>query len=117
LDLFTVKYLISFANKPIYLFGGAGVMLILLSLLTLLFLLIRRFTLDISPFSSPLFIISTMFMIMGFQSILMGLIAEMLVRTYHESQSKPTYTIRRVLNLAPADDLGAPGGVSPKGLD
>ena len=101
LDLFTVKYLISFANKPIYLFGGAGVILILLSLLTLLFLLIRRFTLDISPFSSPLFIISTMFMIMGFQSILMGLIAEMLVRTYHELQSKPTYTIRRVLNLAP----------------
>lgn len=124
LDLFTVKYLISFANKPIYLFGGAGVILILLSLLTLLFLLIRRFTLDISPFSSPLFIISTMFMIMGFQSILMGLIAEMLVRTYHESQSKPTYTIRRVLNLAPEGESGSvsPGGVSlgsvsPKGLD
>jgi hypothetical protein len=60
-------------------------------------LLVRRFWLQISVFSSPLFFVSTMFMILGFQSILMGLIAELLVRTYHESQSKPTYTIRRVL--------------------
>ncbi len=96
LDLFTVKFLISYSNKPIYLFGGAGLVLILLSLFTLLFLLFRRLVMQISPFSSPLFIISTMIMIMGFQSILMGLIAELLVRTYHESQSKPTYTIRRV---------------------
>jgi len=37
-----------------------------------------------------------MFLILGFQSMLMGLIAELLVRTYHESQSKPIYTIREV---------------------
>jgi len=97
LDLFTVKFLISYANKPIYLFGGTGMILILTSLLIMLFLLVRRFWLQISVFSSPLFFVSTMFMILGFQSILMGLIAELLVRTYHESQSKPTYTIRRVL--------------------
>jgi glycosyltransferase involved in cell wall biosynthesis len=97
LDLFTVKYLISYSNKPIYLFGGTGVILILISLLSMLFLLIRRFWLQISVFDSPLFIISMMFMILGFQSILMGLIAEMLVRTYHESQDKTTYTIRKVL--------------------
>jgi hypothetical protein len=41
-----------------------------------------------------------MFTILGFQSILMGLIAELLVRTYHESQQKPTYTVRRVINHA-----------------
>ena len=40
-----------------------------------------------------------MFFIMGFQSILMGLIAELLARTYHESQQKPTYTIRRAINI------------------
>jgi glycosyltransferase involved in cell wall biosynthesis len=107
LDLFTVKFLISYSNKPIYLFGGTGLTLILISLLSMLFLLIRRFWLNISVFSSPLFIVSTMFMILGFQSILMGLISEQLVRTYHESQSKPTYTIRRVLpSSAPA--LSAP---------
>jgi hypothetical protein len=41
---------------------------------------------------------STMLFILGFQSILLGLIAELLVRTYHESQAKPTYTVRKVIN-------------------
>jgi glycosyltransferase involved in cell wall biosynthesis len=97
LDLFTVKFLMSYANKPIYLFGGAGFLLIAASFIAMLFLVIRRFALRISVFDSPLFIISTLFAILGFQSILMGLIAELLVRTYHESQSKPTYTIRQVI--------------------
>ncbi len=44
---------------------------------------------------------STMIAILGFQSILMGLIAELQVRTYHESQGKPTYTVRRLLNIRP----------------
>ncbi len=97
LDLFTVKFLIAFASKPIYLFGGAGLLLILPSALTLLFLMVRRVVFQISVLGSPLFQTSTMLFILGFQSILMGLIAELLVRTYHESQAKPIYTIRRVL--------------------
>ena len=99
LDLFTVKFLTSYTNKPIYLFGGAGLILIVISLLTLLFLLIRRFATaaKISPFSSPLFTIAIMVAILGFQSLLMGLIAELLVRTYHESQNKPVYTIREII--------------------
>ena len=95
LDLFTVKFLISYANKPIYLFGGAGILLITVSLATLLFLLIRRVFFQISVTGSPFFSTSMMVFILGFQSILMGLIAELLVRTYHESQKKPTYTIRK----------------------
>lgn len=102
LDLFTVKFLISFANKPIYLFGGAGISLMAFSMATLLFLLVRRLWLGTSVTRSPFFSISAMFFILGFQSILMGLIAELLVRTYHEAQQKPTYTVRRV--LAPALD-------------
>ena len=97
LDLFTVKFLISYANKPIYLFGGVGIGLILISSLTLLYLFIRRVGFGISVTRSPFFAVSIMILILGFQSILMGLIAELLVRTYHESQRKPTYTIRRVL--------------------
>ena len=42
---------------------------------------------------------SAMVFILGFQSILMGLIAELLVRTYHESQKKPTYTVRTAINF------------------
>ena len=98
LDLFTVYFLNSFASKPIYLFGGAGMVLILFSLISLIYLGIRRIVYTISPFTSPLFIIAVMVSIMGFQSILMGLIAELLARTYHESQDKPIYTIREVIS-------------------
>ncbi|MCD6356100.1 MAG: glycosyltransferase family 2 protein [Anaerolineaceae bacterium] len=97
LDLFTVKFLTSYSSKPIYLFGGAGITLITFSFFSLLFLGIRRISTKISPFSSPLFTIAIMIAIMGFQSILMGLIAELLVRTYHESQNKPIYTVRKVI--------------------
>jgi len=97
LDLMTVKFLTSYANKPIYLFGGAGTLLILFSLITIITLAVRRLIYKISPFTSPLFTIAIMIAIMGFQSILMGLIAELLVRTYHESQNKPVYTIREII--------------------
>ena len=97
LDLMTVKFLSSYANKPIYLFGGAGAILILFSFVILLYLFIRRVFFSIDVLGSPFFQMSTMIFIMGFQSILMGLIAELLVRTYHESQGKRTYTIRKVI--------------------
>ena len=99
LDLFTVKFLLSYSAKPIYLFGGAGALLILLSGLVLFYLLVRRVFFSISVLASPLFQMSAMVFILGFQSILMGLIAELLVRTYHESQKKPTYTILTVINF------------------
>ncbi len=96
LDLFTVKFLISFANKPIYLFGGAGAGLALLGALDLVYLFARRILQDILPNTTLLFFGIILFII-GFQSILLGLIAELLVRTYHESQQKPTYRVREVL--------------------
>ncbi len=98
LDLFTVKFLVSYSSKPIYLFGGAGVALDLLGLLVLFYLFVRRVFFGISVTASPLFLISTITVLMGFQSILMGLIAELLVRTYHESQNKPIYNVRTFLD-------------------
>jgi glycosyltransferase involved in cell wall biosynthesis len=95
LDLFTVKFLISYSAKPIYLFGGTGLTLMGSSGLVLLFLLVRRLWLKTTVFDSPLFFVAILFLILGFQSILMGLIAELLVRTYHESQQKTTYTVRK----------------------
>jgi glycosyltransferase involved in cell wall biosynthesis len=96
LDLFTVKFLLEYSSKPIYLFGGTGLALMFLGLADLLYLFIRRFW-GIPAATSPLLLVGVMFAIMGFQSILMGLIAELLVRTYHESQSKTTYRIRAIL--------------------
>jgi glycosyltransferase involved in cell wall biosynthesis len=99
LDLFTVKFLLSYSNKPIYLFGGTGFLLMFVGAADLLFLLARRTFFRTPVFTSPLLQIGVMFFIMGFQSILMGLIAELLARTYHESQQKPTYTIRKAINI------------------
>ncbi len=100
LDLFTVKFLLDYSHKPMRLFGGAGISLIAVSAALLLYLFIRRIFFLVAVLGSPLFQIGVMLLILGFQSILMGLIAELLARTYHESQSKPTYTIRAKLNLS-----------------
>ncbi len=101
LDLMTAKFLLSYSNKPMRLFGGAGMALILGGSLTLVYLFVRR-TLDhVSVLGSPLFQLAIMFLILGFQSILMGLMAELLARTYHESQKKLTYTVREII---PHDD-------------
>jgi glycosyltransferase involved in cell wall biosynthesis len=97
LDLFTVKFLLDYSHKPMRIFGGAGVLLMFGSGILLSYLFIRKLIEGISILGSPLFQLGVMFFILGFQSILMGLIAELLARTYHESQKKPTYTIRNIL--------------------
>jgi len=99
LDLFTVKFLVAYSSKPIYLFGGTGGLLMVISTITMIYLFVRRLFFFVSVTGSPLFQVSAMLFTLGFQSILMGLIAELLVRTYHESQRKPTYTVRTMINL------------------
>ncbi len=99
LDLFTVKFLVAYSSKPIYLFGGAGSFLMVVSAFIMLFLFVRRIFFFVGIATSPLLQISTLTFVLGVQSVLMGLIAELLVRTYHESQRKPTYTVRSKINL------------------
>jgi hypothetical protein len=70
-----------------------------MSSIILLYLFFRKILVHIAVLDSPLFMLSSMFFILGFQSILMGLIAELLVRTYHEAQHKPTYTVRTALGF------------------
>jgi glycosyltransferase involved in cell wall biosynthesis len=98
LDLFTVKFLLSYANKPIYLFGGTGALMIAASLVILAYLIFMRIVYNQHMIREPLLLMSMMLFILGFQSMLLGLIAELLNRTYHESQNKPTYTVRKVIN-------------------
>lgn len=107
LDLFTVKFLLSYAAKPIYLFGGAGIFLMGVSALTLLYAIVDRlFVTGLHLNRNPLLTLSVMLFSLGFQSILMGLIAEQLARTYHESQDKPTYTVRRVIRRDSGSESG-----------
>jgi glycosyltransferase involved in cell wall biosynthesis len=97
LDLFTVKFLLNYSHKPMRLFGGVGVLLISGGGAMLLYLFVRRMLQETAVLGSPIFQLGIMLLILGAQAILMGLIAELLARTYHESQSKPTYTIRTML--------------------
>jgi glycosyltransferase involved in cell wall biosynthesis len=97
LDLLTVKFLGSYSTKPIYIFGGLGMSSILLSVLTISVALLNKFINGVSLIQSPLLLLSALLFIVGVQLIMMGLLAEIGVRTYHESQAKPTYVVRRVV--------------------
>jgi glycosyltransferase involved in cell wall biosynthesis len=97
LDLFTVKFLSGYVHKPIYLFGGIGIAFVGVGAIGLLYLFIRKFLLLTGVVDSPVFLLSALLFVLGVQSILLGLIAEMTVRTYHESQSKPIYNVRFVI--------------------
>ena len=97
LDLMTAKFLLSYSNKPMRLFGGGGMVLMFGGTLMLIYLFIRRMIEGVAVLGSPLFQLGVMFLILGVQSILMGLMAELLARTYHESQKKLTYTVRETI--------------------
>ena len=101
LDLFTVKFLTTYASKPIYLFGGVGFAMFFISMVLWLYLFVRRVIFVEAIGNSPILITAAVILILGFQAILMGLLAELQVRTYHESQGKPTYTVRNALNVEP----------------
>ena len=80
-----------------YLFGGVGIFLMASSALTLLAAFLNKWINGISLIQTPLPQMSSMFFVVGIQSILMGLVAELLVRTYYESQDKKIYVVRRVV--------------------
>jgi len=98
-DLITIKFLSSYLTKPLYLFGVAGVVCLLLSFLTFAFSLYYRIVEGVHLNRMPLATLSMIMFAMGVQFIFMGLLAEMIVRTYHESQDKPTYQIREKINI------------------
>jgi Tfp pilus assembly protein PilO len=70
----------------------------------MIYLFIRRTFQNVAVFDSPLFLLAITILILGFQSMLMGLMAELLARTYHESQQKLTYTVRETILKKHTDD-------------
>lgn len=103
-DLITIKFLSSYLTKPLYLFGTAGAVCLLISFFTIVFALYYRFVEGVHLNRMPLATLSMIMFAMGVQFIFMGLLAEMIVRTYHESQDKPTYLVRERINLDDATD-------------
>lgn len=97
LDLMTIKFLASFSTKPIYVFGGLGVLCLFGSFISGLVVILMKLIQNYSMNRNPLLIVSLMLMTAAIQFILMGLLAEILVRTYHESQDRPIYIIDKII--------------------
>jgi glycosyltransferase involved in cell wall biosynthesis len=99
LDLIVVKFLSDYSQKPIYVFGGFGLFSHLLALITFAVMIYYKFWGGKTFIETPLPMVVVLFVLMGFISMLLGLIAELVVRTYHESQDKSTYIVRTMTNL------------------
>ncbi len=97
LDLITVKFLVSFSTKPIYIFGGLGMMTVFGSVVCGLIVVYQKLFSNFSMNRNALFYLTVLLIIASIQFVLMGLLAEMLVRIYHESQNRPTYVIKEIL--------------------
>jgi glycosyltransferase involved in cell wall biosynthesis len=99
LDLLVVVFLRRFFAKPIYLFGGCGIASIILSFATIILAIGLRIFLHISLIQTPLPLLSVLLFLVGVMSILLGLVAEMMVRTYYESQGARAYLVRELINF------------------
>jgi glycosyltransferase involved in cell wall biosynthesis len=97
LDLITVKFLQSFSTKPIQFFGPIGILSGLFGFLISLYLAIDKLFFGRDIGGRPLLLLGALLIIVGIQLIGMGLLGEMLVRVYHESQRKPIYVIKKIL--------------------
>jgi glycosyltransferase involved in cell wall biosynthesis len=97
LDLMTVKFLSDFATRPIQVFGLAGLVATGVGSLILLFLGFEKIFLGMQLAARPILLLAILLIVTGLQFITFGLLGEMLARTYHESQGKPIYVIRDLL--------------------
>ncbi len=97
LDLMVVKFLLSYSQKPIYVFGGIGLLMILAAILSGGSAIYLKLFKEVSFILTPLPLLCVLLLVLGFLSILMGFLAEILTRTYYESQGKPTYQIKETI--------------------
>lgn len=97
LDLITVKFLQSFSTKPLQFFGSFGMAGGFVGFLILLYLSIEKILLSKPIGGRPLLLLGALLVIVGIQFIGMGLLGEMIVRVYHETQRKPIYVLKKVL--------------------
>ncbi|MBW7991106.1 MAG: glycosyltransferase family 2 protein [Planctomycetes bacterium] len=97
LDLITVKFLGSFSTKPIYIFGGLGLASGIGAIASGWFVVYQKIAGGFAINRNPLLVLTALLITTTIQFILMGLLAELLVRTYHESQNRPTYVIKKIL--------------------
>lgn len=99
LDLMVVKFLSVYSTKPIYIFGGFGLMSLFLGFISFIVMVYYKFWGGKSFIETPLPLLAALFVLVGFLSLLMGLLAELSIRIYHESQNKSTYIVKNTINV------------------
>lgn len=98
-DLMTIKFMASYQTKPIYVFGTFGMLAFLLAMIAGVWAIVLKFY-GTSFILTPLPVITVVMLAISVQFFLMGLLAELLVRTYHESQDKAIYAIREKVGFS-----------------
>jgi glycosyltransferase involved in cell wall biosynthesis len=99
LDLITVKFMGSYSTKPIYVFGGTGLISLLLAALSAIAVIIMKILNSTDMTGNPFFMLSITLFIVGVLFIQMGILAEIMIRIYHESQKMPPYKVRETINM------------------
>lgn len=99
LDLITVKFLGSYSTKPIYVFGGAGMALLILSFISGAAVILMKIFQGLSMNRNPLLFLTVLLILMSGMFIMLGILAELLIRIYHESQDKTPYMVKTVINI------------------
>jgi glycosyltransferase involved in cell wall biosynthesis len=107
LDLLTVKFLLSYSTRPLQIFGLIGFVMVMLGAATMGWLAYVKLALGESIANRPLLLLGILLAFTGVQLVTLGLLAELQARTYHESQNKPTYVIREVLQTSAAERVGS----------
>src|SRR5438128_12271527 len=105
-DLMTIKFMASYQTKPLYVFGWVGLITLALSLACALLAFLMKYANwphHADFVQTPLPVLTMVMLVLGIQFFLMGLLAEMQVRTYHESQAKAIYAVRERINFTTED--------------
>lgn len=99
LDLLTVKFLMTYLTKPMHFFGRVGLYSFFLSFISGITAIFLRLVYDVHFIRTPLPLLTVFLIMMGVQFILMGILAEILIRIYHEPRGRSTYTVREKINF------------------
>jgi len=97
LDLLTVKFLLSYGTRPVQLFGLVGLIFLAAGMAFGLYLSFLKLVLGQGIGNRPLLFLVVLLVVVGVQLIIMGLLGELMIRVYHETQGKPTYVVREYL--------------------
>jgi len=98
LDLLTVKFLLSFATSPIQIFGKFGLISIFSGFICGIILVVMKVVSGVDMTGNPFLYLSILFLLIGGQFISIGLLGEIISRTYHESQNKSIYFVKEILS-------------------